>query len=198
MLIGKQPMYQSGGKRVFDIILALILAMPAALLCIACVLVIRAERTGPALFRQVRIGRQQREFVLYKLRTMSILTGNKASHEVDAAHITKVGRILRRTKLDELPQLINVFRGDMSFVGPRPCLPGQTDLINERQLRGVYKIRPGITGLAQLQGIDMSTPILLATTDAKYAANHSITLDLVYLIATAIGKGQGDAVNRHS
>ncbi|WP_420963227.1 sugar transferase [Brucella sp. IR073] len=187
-------MYEVGGKRVFDIVLALLLALPALLLCVACIVAIRMERTGPAIFRQVRVGRDQRPFTLYKLRTMSQGTGDRASHEVAASQITRSGHFLRRTKLDELPQLINVLRGDMSFVGPRPCLPSQTELIAERQKRGVFKVRPGITGLAQLQGVDMSTPAKLAEVDAEYAAHLTLAQDLRHIVNTALGRGSGDAV----
>ena len=123
--------------------------------------------TRSPLFRQERVGRNQRPFTLVKFRTMRPNTASVASHLADASAITPFGRFLRRTKLDELPQLWNVLRGDMSLVGARPCLFNQQDLIAERAARGVFDARPGITGLAQIQGIDMSTPELLAKTDAE-------------------------------
>ncbi|MBN9073190.1 MAG: sugar transferase [Rhizobiales bacterium] len=187
-------MYASGGKRLCDLVLALAMAVPALLLCLGCVVAIRREDAGPALFRQTRVGRDRRPFTLYKLRTMSTGTGDRASHEVSTAQITRVGRVLRRTKLDELPQLINVLKGDMSFVGPRPCLPSQEALVTERDRRGVYAVRPGITGPAQLAGIDMSTPVELAQADALYAARIRFTDDLRYIVRTATGGGSGDAV----
>lgn len=189
-------MYSKYGKRLFDVALALAFALPALLLCLICVVAIRREDPEPALFRQVRVGRDRRPFTLYKLRTMSSGTGDRASHEVSTAQITRVGRILRRTKLDELPQLINVLRGDMSFVGPRPCLPSQEVLVAERDRRGVYAVRPGITGPAQLAGIDMSTPIELAKADAGYAARVNLADDLRYILSTALGRGSGDAVTK--
>lgn len=189
-------MYPKYGKRLFDVALALVAALPAALLCLVCVLAIRLEDAAPAVFRQVRVGRDRRPFTLYKLRTMSTGTGDRASHEVSEVQITRVGRILRRTKLDELPQLINVIRGDMSFVGPRPCLPSQEALVGERDRRGVYAVRPGITGPAQLAGIDMSTPLELAKADAGYAARVGLIDDLRYIYLTAMGRGSGDAVKR--
>jgi O-antigen biosynthesis protein WbqP len=115
-----------------------------------------------------------------------------ATHEASAALVTPWGRFLRRTKLDELPQLWNVLKGEMSLVGPRPCLPTQTELIIERARRGVFAARPGITGLAQLQGIDMSTPRLLAETDAKMLAGLNLRAYLAYLLQTALGRGRGD------
>jgi lipopolysaccharide/colanic/teichoic acid biosynthesis glycosyltransferase len=122
--------------------------------------------TGSPLFRQERVGRDQRPFTLVKFRTMRPDTASVASHLADASAITRLGAFLRRTKLDELPQLWNVLKGEMSLVGPRPCLFNQTDLIAERHSRGVFEARPGITGLAQVNNIDMSTPKLLAETDA--------------------------------
>jgi len=189
-------MYVDYGKRLFDFAFALILALPAAFLCLACVFTIRWEDSAPALFKQVRVGRNRRPFTLYKLRTMSADTGDRASHEVSTAQITRVGRILRRTKLDELPQLINVLKGDMSFVGPRPCLPSQEVLIVERERRGVYAVRPGITGPAQLSGVDMSTPVALAEADAQYSAHIGFADDLRYIFRTALGRGSGDAIKQ--
>lgn len=189
-------MYTSFGKRAFDLFLAVLAIVPAALICAICVVAIRLESRGPAVFRQTRVGRHRRPFTLYKLRTMSTDTGDRASHEVSPSQITRSGHILRKTKLDELPQLANVLRGDMSFVGPRPCLPSQETLIAERERRGVYTVRPGITGPAQLSGIDMSTPVELAEEDARYVAHIDFSGDLRCILRTAIGGGKGDAVKR--
>ena len=109
--------------------------------------------TRSPLFQQERVGKNQRSFTLVKFRTMRPDTASVASHLADASAITPFGRFLRRTKLDELPQLWNVLRGDMSLVGPRPCLFNQQDLIVERAARGVFSAQPGITGLAQIQGL---------------------------------------------
>ncbi|MBL9071710.1 MAG: sugar transferase [Sphingopyxis sp.] len=189
-------MYIRYGKRLFDISLSIIAALPALFLCLACALAIRAEGGGAAIFKQVRVGRSRRPFTLYKLRTMSIDTGDRASHEVSKAQITRVGRFLRKTKLDELPQLLNVLRGDMSFVGPRPCLPSQDVLVAERFCRGVYSVRPGITGPAQLAGIDMSTPVALAEADARYVDHIGLLFDLNMIVKTSLGRGSGDAVKQ--
>jgi lipopolysaccharide/colanic/teichoic acid biosynthesis glycosyltransferase len=108
--------------------------------------------------------------------------------------VTPVGRVLRRLKIDELPQLWNVARGEMSLVGPRPCLPMQTQLIEERRRRGVYEVRPGITGRGQTGGLDMSTPVELAAEDAIWSARPNLR-DYVWLILiTIFGKGRGDAI----
>lgn len=189
-------LYRRGGKRLLDVALALALALPAGLVCLACMAVIRLESGGAALFRQTRVGRDRRPFVLYKLRTMAANTGNHPSHEVPPAAITRFGAFLRKTKLDELPQLLNVLRGDMSFVGPRPCLPSQTLLIAERERRGAYGMRPGITGPAQIAGIDMSTPVELAEADGRYLSEINLASDLAYLVKTAVGNGRGDAAMR--
>jgi lipopolysaccharide/colanic/teichoic acid biosynthesis glycosyltransferase len=149
---------------------------------------------GSPLFRQTRVGRHQKPFVLVKFRTMKPGTASVASHLADAAAITRWGRFLRRTKLDELPQLWNVLKGEMSLVGPRPCLFNQEELIRERAQRGVFEARPGITGLAQTRGIDMSTPALLAETDAAMLANLGLPDYFRYIFLTVAGQGQGDRV----
>lgn len=150
--------------------------------------------TGSPLYRQERVGRNRSIFILVKFRTMVVGTSSVASHLVDGASITPFGRFLRKTKLDELPQLWNVLKGDMSLVGPRPCLPSQCVLIEARDDRGVFSARPGITGLAQVRGIDMSTPDLLAQTDAKMLEDFSVWRYFHYILLTVGGKGVGDRV----
>lgn len=140
--------------------------------------------TGSPIFRQVRVGRNRKPFVLVKFRTMHPDTASVATHLADASAITPLGRLLRRSKLDELPQLWNVLKGEMSLVGPRPCLFNQGELIEERAARGVFDVRPGITGLAQIQGIDMSTPRLLAETDAAMLNDLNLTAYFKYIIKT--------------
>jgi lipopolysaccharide/colanic/teichoic acid biosynthesis glycosyltransferase len=150
--------------------------------------------TGSPLFRQQRVGRHQRPFMLVKFRTMRRDTVSVASHLVDPGTITPLGRLLRRSKLDELPQLWNVLRGDMSLVGPRPCLFSQTELIAARAARGVFEARPGVTGLAQTSGIDMSTPDKLARTDEQMLASLTLGAYFRYILSTTGGRGAGDAV----
>lgn len=150
---------------------------------------------GSPLFRQMRVGRYQKPFVLVKFRTMKPGTASVASHLVDGSSITPWGRFLRRTKLDELPQLWNVLKGEMSLVGPRPCLFNQDELVQERAKRGVFEVRPGITGLAQVKGIDMSTPLLLAEIDATMLGNFSLLDYFRYIFFTIAGRGRGDRVS---
>lgn len=150
--------------------------------------------TGSPLFVQERIGKDQKPFKLVKFRTMKVTTESVASHLVDNTSITKLGKILRKTKLDELPQLVNVLKGEMSLVGPRPNLFNQEDLIKARADQGVYDVLPGITGLAQLNGVDMSTPERLAKMDKEMIDTLSLKNYFSYIIGTALGKGSGDAV----
>jgi lipopolysaccharide/colanic/teichoic acid biosynthesis glycosyltransferase len=152
--------------------------------------------TGSPIFIQERVGRDKKPFKLVKFRTMSVDTQSVASHLASRASITKMGAFLRKTKIDELPQLINVVKGEMSIVGPRPNLFNQTELIAERDKLGVYEVLPGITGLAQVSNIDMSTPELLAKTDRQMLDSLSVTLYFRYIIATATGKGAGDRVSK--
>jgi O-antigen biosynthesis protein WbqP len=146
------------------------------------------------LFTQERVGRDQRPFTLVKFRTMRPDTASVATHLADASAVTEFGRFLRRTKLDELPQLWNVLKGEMSLVGPRPCLFNQEELIAERARRGVFNARPGITGLAQIQVIDMSTPELLAKTDAEMLKSLTVFSYFRFIFLTLVGKGAGDRV----
>jgi lipopolysaccharide/colanic/teichoic acid biosynthesis glycosyltransferase len=150
--------------------------------------------TGSPVFRQERVGRNKKPFILVKFRTMSVDTASVASHLANSSSITKFGHFLRRTKLDELPQLWNVLKGEMSLVGPRPCLFNQSELIEERESRGVLAARPGITGLAQVNDIDMSTPQLLAETDQKMLRSLTVGAYFKYIIMTVLGKGAGDRI----
>jgi len=150
--------------------------------------------TGSPLFRQTRVGRNEKAFTLVKFRTMKKDTASVASHLASASSITRFGHFLRKTKLDELPQLWNVLKGEMSLVGPRPCLFNQEELIAERKKLGVLNYRPGITGLAQVKEIDMSTPELLAKTDAKMLESLTISDYFKYILMTVTGSGSGDRV----
>ncbi|MCL1141566.1 sugar transferase [Shewanella gaetbuli] len=150
--------------------------------------------TGSPIFVQTRVGRNKKPFKLIKFRTMSIETKSVASHLASNTSITKLGNFLRKTKIDELPQLINVIKGEMSLVGPRPNLFNQEELIKERDALSVYDVLPGVTGLAQVQNIDMSTPALLAKTDKQMIDSLTVKDYFKYIIMTVSGSGSGDAV----
>ncbi|PTO58110.1 sugar transferase [Vibrio splendidus] len=150
--------------------------------------------TGSPVFIQERVGRNKKSFKLIKFRTMSVETKSVASHLASDASITKLGGFLRKTKIDELPQLINVVKGEMSLVGPRPNLFNQEELMRERDAHGVYDVIPGVTGLAQIQNIDMSTPELLAKMDKQMIDTLTLKDYFKYILMTATGSGSGDAV----
>lgn len=176
-------------KKIFDLAgAALLLAATSPVLLLA-MLAVRASSPGPAIFSQTRVGRDGALFRCHKLRTMVQGTPSLPSHEAPANAVTAVGRTLRKFKLDELPQFWNVLKGEMSLVGPRPCLPTQTELIEYRRRLGVLAALPGITGMAQIRGIDMSNPRLLAETDAAYLRTASFWLDLRILFGTLYRNG---------
>ncbi|EJL6296783.1 lipid carrier--UDP-N-acetylgalactosaminyltransferase [Vibrio cholerae] len=173
-------------------LLGLLLLWPVLLV----VTIIGLFDTGSPIFVQERVGRNKKPFKLIKFRTMSVDTQSVASHLASTSSITKFGAFLRKTKIDELPQLINVLKGEMSLVGPRPNLFNQQELIKEREALGVYNVLPGITGLAQVQNIDMSTPRLLAQTDKKMIDTLTLKDYFRYIFMTATGSGAGDAVKK--
>jgi lipopolysaccharide/colanic/teichoic acid biosynthesis glycosyltransferase len=151
--------------------------------------------TGSPIFKQERIGRNKKPFILVKFRTMKIDTASVASHLASTASITSFGSFLRKTKLDELPQLWNVLKGEMGLVGPRPGLFNQHELTEAREACGIFAVRPGITGLAQVNKIDMSTPELLAKTDKEMIENFTLAAYFKYIFQTVAGKGGGDRVS---
>lgn len=179
--------------RVFDFVfslLGLVVGFPVLLV----LAIVGLFDTGSPIFRQVRVGRNQKPFTLVKFRTMKVDTASVATHLASSASITRFGHFLRKTKLDELPQLWNVLKGEMSLVGPRPGLFNQEELSEERAKRGVFDVRPGITGLAQVNEIDMSTPALLAETDQKMIQSLTVADYFKYIFMTVAGKGAGDRV----
>ncbi len=179
--------------RLFDFVLSAAGLLFLSPLMLVLYLAGFADTRSPLLF-QVRVGRHRYPLTLVKFRTMRPDTAHVASHMADVAAITPFGRFLRRSKLDELPQLWNVLKGEMSLVGPRPCLFNQEELIAEREARRVFDVRPGITGLAQVQGIDMSTPRLLAETDAQMINTLSLFNYFKYILLTVLGNGAGDRI----
>lgn len=183
-------------KKLVDKTLAMFGLVLSAPIMLGVFLAIRMTSPGRAIFAQRRVGKNQEVFTCYKFRTMVLGTKEAGTHEVAASSVTPLGQFLRKTKLDELPQLYNVVRGEMSLVGPRPCLPVQEELIRERAQRGVYQLVPGITGLGQVRGIDMSDPVILAECDAEYLANRSFWYDIRLVWRTLLGGGQGDRISR--
>ena len=171
--------------RVLDVIfsfISLILFFPIFVM----IFLILFLDSGSPLFIQKRVGANTKFFFLIKFRTMKIGTLSAGTHLIDSSNITYFGYFLRKFKLDELPQLLNVLIGHMSLVGPRPCLPNQKKLIIERKIRGIYKVKPGITGLAQVSGINMSRPILLAKTDLKMIKQMSLFYYFYYIFKTVL------------
>jgi len=179
-------------KRALDLLISVLALVVLALPLLIIALLIRIESAGPAIFCQVRVGRNAQPFVCYKLRTMVVGAKQVPTHEALPAHITNLGRFLRRSKIDEVPQLWNVIKGDMSIVGPRPCLPTQTILIEERRMRGVLALQPGITGLAQIAGKDMSDPKGLAELDAAYIGRAGLRSDLAIIFSTFSDRSMQD------
>ncbi len=169
--------------RLFDILISffgIILLLPVFIL----VLIICWLDTGSPLFIQKRVGLNSKIFKLIKFRSMKIGTLSVGTHLISNENITFIGKLLRKYKIDELPQLCNVLIGEMSLVGPRPCLQNQKKLINERKKRGVLRVKPGITGLSQVKGIKMDNPVLLAKTDLTMIKKMSIYNYFIYILLT--------------
>jgi len=181
-------------KRLIDLAFVAFVAVFLWWLLLIAWAAVRLSSPGPGIFAQERVGRDGAPFVCYKFRTMRKGTRQAGTHEVSADAVTRVGALLRKTKIDELPQIANIVRGELSLVGPRPCLPVQTALVAARTARGVLSVRPGITGWAQIRDIDMSDPERLAVTDAEYVALRTLPMELRIILATATGGGQGDRV----
>jgi len=184
-------------KRAFDLLVATLLLVVLAPLLALIALAIKLDSRGPALYRQRRSGRASREFTIFKFRSMRVGTPDLASHllQPGSDRVTRLGRLLRRSSLDELPQLWNVMRGDMALVGPRPALHNQDDLIALRQAAGVDALRPGVSGWAQVHGRD-DMPIQDKVAFDRYYLEHaSVGLDLAILMRTAVTLFSSRGVN---
>lgn len=181
--------------RLSDIVISFFGLLLLSPLMVVLILIGFCDTASP-IFAQERIGKHKRPFQLYKFRSMYVNTQSVATHLANISSVTKYGRFLRSSKLDELPQLFNVLLGDMSLVGPRPNLFNQEELIMERDSRGVYSVCPGITGLAQIKKIDMSTPQILAETDAKMIQELNTLNYFKYIFLTVLGKGFGDRITK--
>jgi O-antigen biosynthesis protein WbqP len=184
-------------KRLFDLTLALALGLLLLVPCAVIGLLVRLTSRGPALYWSDRVGRYNRIFRMPKFRSMRVDTPAVATHLMSdpAAYLTPIGPFLRKTSLDELPQLWSIAKGDMSFVGPRPALFNQDDLIALRTHHGVHALVPGLTGWAQINGRDeIPIPDKVAL-DLQYLQRHSFWFDLKILVLTAIKVVRRDNVS---
>jgi O-antigen biosynthesis protein WbqP len=185
----KITIFMEGGimKRVLDFIFSTLFLLVFSPLFLLISLSIKLNSKGPVFFTQKRIGKNNKEFLLYKFRTMKVGTPNVATELLTERndYITKVGRFLRKSSMDELPQLLNILKGDMSFVGPRPALYNQYQLTEMRTEAGVHKLVPGLTGWAQINGRDILSDECKVTFDKYYLDNRSLLFDTKIIIRTA-------------
>ena len=189
-------MYRKFGKRALDILLAVLSLAVLWPVFLGLIIAIRVDSPGPALFRQERVGIRRSRFTILKFRTMRIDTpSDTPTHQLENPRqwITRVGAFLRRTSLDELPQLINILRGEMSFIGPRPALWNQEDLIEAREERGANDLLPGLSGWAQINGRDELPIDVKARLDGEYAEKISFCFDVKCVLGTlrAVLRGSG-------
>lgn len=176
--------YRAFGKRVFDVFFSLLALVLLSPLLLVVSLLIRVFDPGPVIFRQNRIGRNGETFAFYKFRSMPVNTGDIPSDKIGAVRIGPVGRFIRRTSIDELPQLFNILRGDMSIVGPRPPIASQVELIGLRRSNGALLCRPGLTGLAQISSFDGMTVPQKAEFDGIYARSITLLGDVKIVLGT--------------
>jgi O-antigen biosynthesis protein WbqP len=177
-------MYRAVFKRLLDVVASLLVAIALSPLLIIIALAIGIFDPGPVIFRQARVGREGQNFTFYKFRSLPVATGNVPSDALKALDLPWIGRFIRRTNIDELPQLFNILKGDMSIVGPRPPIPSQTELVAMRRANGALSCRPGLTGLAQVSAFDGMSPAEKAVFDGHYAAAISFTGDALIVMRT--------------
>lgn len=176
--------YRRFFKRTLDILSASAGLLILSPVFVTVSVVIKMTDPGPVIFRQERVGRNGTMFTLFKFRSMPVDVGDRPSDQVGSVELTSTGRTLRRTNLDEIPQLFNILRGDMSLVGPRPPLASQTDLVEARRASGALSLRPGLTGWAQVNSFDGMSVAQKAAFDSEYAARVSFAFDLHILWRT--------------
>lgn len=183
-------------KRIFDFIMSLLAIICLSPIIIILSLIIKFTSEGPILFKQRRIGKDNKEFNIYKFRTMRVDTPNVATHllENPEQYITAIGKFMRKTSLDELPQLFNILKGEMSIVGPRPALYNQLDLRDMRTEVGVHKLVPGLTGWAQINGRDEIPLDLKVALDKEYLDRRNFLIDIKIILLTVIKVLRGDGV----
>ena len=184
-------------SRAFDFLISLLLLVVFSPVLAFVALLISLTSSGGVIFKSKRVGYQNRIFPMWKFRTMRIDTPQLATHLLEKPQnfLTPIGAFVRRTSLDELPQLWNVLRGDMALVGPRPALFNQEDLISLRSERGVHLLRPGITGWAQINGRDELPIPLKVELDAFYLQNRSLIFDMKILLMTLFKVFQSEGVS---
>ncbi|MFR8012536.1 MAG: sugar transferase [Clostridia bacterium] len=175
-------------KRLFDFICSLVLLIILSPILAIIALVILIDDGPPVIFRQNRVGKDERIFKIYKFRTMKNGTRNAATHDLveSESAVTRSGKGLRKLSLDELPQLVNIVKGDMSFVGPRPLIPEEKGIRALRRARGVYSVRPGVTGWSQVNGRDLVDDETKAKMDQEYVQRRSLFFDLKILLKTVV------------
>ena len=183
-------------KRIFDIIVSCLALIVCIIPMLIIAIIIKCTSEGPIFFIQKRIGKDERFFMIYKFRTMHIDTPNVSTENLGdpSYYITKVGGFLRRTSLDELPQLFNILLGDMSVVGPRPALYNQYELTEKRKKLGIHKFRPGLTGYAQIMGRDFLSDEEKVTCDYYYISHQNLLLDMKIIILTLLKVIRGDGI----
>ncbi|MDB9717916.1 sugar transferase [Candidatus Pelagibacter sp.] len=172
------------GKRLFDIIFSLVALLSLFPILIIICLLIKLFDTGPIIYKQKRIGLNSKIFIMYKLRSMPVNTFNIPSNKIKKLKLNWINKFIRRTNIDEVPQLINILKGDMSIVGPRPALPSQKNLIKYRKRTRILFFRPGLTGLAQISSYDGMKDIEKVNFDKKYTHSVSFKKDLLIILNT--------------
>lgn len=190
-------MYKKGLKRIVDFLLSLLGIIVLSPLLIILVVAIKIDSKGPVIFTQKRVGKNKKLFNIYKFRTMKIDTPKEMpTHLLENPDffITKVGKFLRKTSLDELPQLFNILKGDMAVIGPRPALWNQDDLIEERDKYGANDIRPGLTGWAQINGRDELEIDYKAQLDGYYVERESFSMDVKCFFGTIVSVFKSDGI----
>lgn len=179
-------MYQAFGKRALDISCAFLALLVLSPLLLLTALLIKVLDPGPVIFRQQRVGRNGTSFAFYKFRSMPVNTANVPSDQLGTVRIKPIGWFIRRTNIDELPQLVNILKGDMSVVGPRPPIPSQTDLVEMRRVNGALRCRPGLTGLAQVSSFNGMTVAKKAEFDGEYARSITFLQDVKIVLNTFV------------
>ena len=184
-------------QRFLDVVISSLILVILSPLFLIIGIIIKLNSKGPVSFTQMRIGKGNELFKFYKFRTMQIGTPNVATDKLDStkSYITSVGKVLRKTSIDELPQLINILKGDMTFVGPRPALYNQKQLKDMRTKVGVHKLLPGITGWAQINGRDDNDDRMKTECDLYYLKNKSFLLDIKILFNTVFKVLKAEGVN---